>query len=391
MKNIEIINSFYKSRKSDKLLAKTLIKNLKQKINFFQYFDKKYNLNIQKIEKFKKFKTLVIIGMGGSVLGTKAIKSFLHFRIKKEVIFFDNLDDFKMIKIKKKLFPKKTLFIVISKSGNTLETLLISNILSSKYLKKNNTIIISKNNKNALHLFSKKKGIKFIKHNDTIGGRYSVLSEVGMIPSYLMGLKVGAFQKGILSLTKKNKSMLISVVNEMAKKFKSKRFSSLIFLNYCPSLNEFLYWLQQLTAESLGKKGKGLLPVVSPAPKDHHSLLQLYLSGPKDKIFYIFSNKQTMGEKVKKNFFGQKFKNLNTKSINKIVNIQKDSLIDVFKRKKIPFREFRIKTINEETISELFSYFMLETFLIGSKIKINPFDQPAVEEVKKITIRRLNN
>ena len=162
-------------------------------------------------------------------------------------------------------------------------------------------------------------------------------------------------------------------------------------MNYCPALNEFLYWYQQLVAESLGKKGKGLLPVVSPAPRDHHSLLQLYLDGPKDKLFYIFSCKNQGEEKLKKNVFGNKFNNLNKKSINEIANIQKDSLIEVFKRKKIPYRELRIGAINEETLSELFSYFMLETFLIGSKMKINPFDQPAVEEVKKITLKRLNN
>ena len=391
MKNVENINSFYSSRKSDKFLSKTLIKNLKQKVNFFQYFDKKYNFNFQKFNKFRKFKTLVIVGMGGSALGAKAIKSFLHLKIKKEIIFFDNLDNLKMIKSKKKLLPKKTLFILISKSGNTIETLLIANFLSPKYLKKNNTIIISEKNHNALHRFAKKKGIEMIKHNDSIGGRYSVLSEVGMFPSYLMGLRVSAFQKGVLSLTKKNKSTLISMASEMANKIKNKRFGSLILLNYCPSLNEFLYWLQQLIAESLGKKGKGLLPVVSAAPKDHHSLLQLYLDGSKDKIFYIFSKKKTVEEKVKNNLFGQKFNYLNKRGINEVANIQKDSLIDVFRRKKIPYREFRVRSINEESISELFSYFMLETFLIGSKMKINPFDQPAVEEVKKITIRRLSN
>ena len=93
------------------------------------------------------------------------------------------------------------------------------------------------------------------------------------------------------------------MANDMANKFKNSKYRSLILLNYCPVLNEFLYWYQQLVAESLGKKGKGLLPVVSPAPRDHHSLLQLYLDGPKDKLFYIFSYKKEGKEKLKKNFF----------------------------------------------------------------------------------------
>ena len=391
MKNIKDSNNFCKFTKTDKLLEKILFDNLKKNINFFQYFNKNYNLSFKKLKKFRKFKTLVIVGMGGSILGTKAINSFLKFKIKKEVIFFDNLDDFKISQFKKKLISKKILFILISKSGNTVETLAISNLLSLRFLKKNNTVIISEKNNNALYFFSKKNGIEFIKHNTSIGGRYSVFSEVGMFPSYLLGLKLNSFYKGKVSLTKKNKSMLISMANDMANKFKNRKYTSLILLNYCPVLNEFLYWYQQLVAESLGKRGKGLLPVVSPAPRDHHSLLQLYLDGPKDKLFYIFSYEKEGEEKLKKNIFGDKFKRLNKISINDIANIQKDSLIEVFKKKKIPYRELRIREIDEETLSELFSYFMLETFLIGSKMKINPFDQPAVEEVKKITLKRLNN
>ena len=107
MKNIKDINNFCKSIKSDKLLEKILSNNLKKNINFFQYFNKDYNLNFEKFKKFRKFKTLVIVGMGGSILGTKAINSFLQFKIKKDVIFLDNLDDFKINKIKKNYHKKK--------------------------------------------------------------------------------------------------------------------------------------------------------------------------------------------------------------------------------------------------------------------------------------------
>ena len=123
----------------------------------------------------------------------------------------------------------------------------------------------------------------------------------------------------------------------------SKKFNNLIFLNYSPELEKFLFWCQQLIAESLGKKNKGFLPVISNVPKDHHSLLQLYLDGPKDKLFYIFSlrKKKEKKIKIKKIKFIKFF--LNKKKFNKIKNAQKNSLIKSFKKKNIPFREFKIK------------------------------------------------
>ena len=121
------------------------------------------------------------------------------------------------------------------------------------------------------------------------------------------------------------------------------------------------------------------------APKDHHSLLQLYLDGPKDKLFYIFSSK--INEKIKINAinFSRKMNFLNKKTLSKIKYAQKNSLIFTLKKNKIPFREFEIKKRDEATIGELFGYFITETILIGMMSKINPFDQPAVEEVKVIT------
>ena len=155
-------------------------------------------------------------------------------------------------------------------------------------------------------------------------------------------------------------------------------------------MDKFLFWCQQLIAESLGKKGKGFFPVISPAPKDHHSLLQLYLDGPKNKIFYIFSIKQKSKEKIllKKILNIKNF--LDKKKLSTIKDAQKDALIQALKRNNIPFREFLIKTKNEETLGKLFSYFILETVIIGKLVKINPFNQPAVEEVKTITKKLLS-
>ena len=171
---------------------------------------------------------------------------------------------------------------------------------------------------------------------------------------------------------------------------KQKKIKNLVLLNYSPRLEKFLYWLQQLIAESLGKRGLGLFPVISNAPKDHHSLLQLYLDGPKDKLFYIFYCE----EKRIKKLILKKYFNLNSylhnKTLSKIKESQKNALIKVFQKNKIPFTEFLIKEVNEEILGEFFSYFIIETAMTGKLLGINPFDQPAVEQVKIQTKKLLS-
>ena len=225
--------------------------------------------------------------MGGSILGSEAIYYFLQSKIKKKINFFDDLDISKITEFKKKQSLSKTLFIIISKSGNTIETL--SNTFALNIMKKNskNIIIISEKKNNLLFNLSKKLNLFYIEHKNYIGGRYSVLSEVGMVPAYLMGLNLNKFRSQIKDCFKvqikllKNSSIKLTTLL-------TKKIDNIIFLNYSPRLEKFLFWSQQLIAESLGKK-KGFLPVISNVPKDHHSLLQLYLDGPRNKIFNIFS------------------------------------------------------------------------------------------------------
>ena len=148
-----------------------------------------------------------------------------------------------------------------------------------------------------------------------------------------------------------------------------------------------LFYGAQPTRKNL--QGKGFLPFVSSAPKDHHSLLQLYLDGPKDKLFYIFSAEIFNDKKITTKNLDKNLDFLNNKSLNQIKTAQKNAFIKVLKRKKIPFREFIIKDFSEESLGEFFSYFILETALIGKLSNINPFDQPAVEEVKADTKKLL--
>ena len=226
----------------------------------------------------------------------------------------------------------------------------------------------------------------YVEHKNFIGGRYSVLSEVGLVPAHLMGINIKKLRSQILDcLKQKNKIFLKQNTVMLANLMKSKKFNNLIFLNYIPECEKFLYWCQQLIAESLGKRNLGFLPVVSNVPKDHHSLLQLYLDGPKDKFFNIFSFEKKTNVKIFINKSINLKSFLNKKKLTSVKKAQKNALIKSFKRKKIPFREIRLKTNNEEVLGKLFSYFILETIIVGKLLNINPFDQPAVEQVKDFT------
>ena len=401
-KNISSINNFSinlkknshsnLSKKFEKIFLE-ISNDVKTKKKTLNILDKKFKLNfkIKDLKKFKNYKTITLIGMGGSILGTEAIYNFFQKKIKKKFYFFNNLDENKLYDFKKKENLSKVLFIIISKSGNTIETL--SNLFSLNIIKKNskNIIIISEKKNNLLFSLSKEFNLYYVEHRNYVGGRYSVLSEVGILPSYLMGINIFKIRSKISEIFKTtNKKLLKNNTLKIVNLINSKKFNNIIFLNYCPELEKFLYWNQQLLAESLGKKNKGLLPMVSNAPKDHHSLLQLYLDGPKDNLFYIFSLEESFNKKINIKT-GTKFKTfLDQKKISTIKDAQKNALIKTLTKKNIPFREFRIKKINEETIGKLFSLFIIETIVVGKLLNVNPFDQPAVEQVKIYTKELLN-
>ncbi len=283
------------------------------------------------------------------------------------------------------------MFLIISKSGNTIETL--ANVISLNIIKrkKKNIIIITEKKNNILYSLTQKYKLFFIEHKNFIGGRYSVLSEVGAVPTLLMGINFYSLRKNIKKYLSGNRKKFLkeSLIN-LSSLLNYGKYSNLIFLNYSTKLEKFLFWCQQLIAESLGKKGKGFLPVVSNNPKDHHSLLQLYLDGPRDKLFYVFSLKDEINIRLKTRKITKELNFINNKSLKAIKLAQKNAVVKVLKTKKIPLREFTINNVNEETLGELFSYFILETSILGKILKINPFDQPAVEQVKIITKKKIS-
>ena len=338
----------------------------------------KYSYTKAQIKNLKKQNFFRLIGMGGSTLGAKAIYKFLQDKTKKKFVFIDNLKP-KLSKYEK---SNEAVNIIISKSGNTLETISNTNILINQ--KSKNIFITEKKNSYLLNLAHKIKAEVF-EHKNYIGGRYSVLSEVGMLPAELMGFDERKFKRLNLLINNNNflKKLIINV-DATLKFIKQGKFNSII-LNYDEKSENLFKWYQQLIAESLGKKSKGLLPMISNMPKDNHSLLQLYLDGPKKNFFTFFNVLEKKSEIINKKNILNTHEYLKNKSIFQILNSQKKATENIFKKRKLPFRSFELLRRNEETLGELFCFFILETILLGRALKVNPFDQPSVELVKKET------
>ena len=387
------LSKYNKNLKKTKKVFSSFIVDLKNnQIPLLKSYEKNYEFDFSAttVKKFSKYRNIVVIGMGGSILGTKSIYSFLKKRIKKEVFFFDNLDLNLSLKYKKIKNLKNSCFIIVSKSGDTLETITNLGAIFSENLLKNKLIIITEITDNALMAIANKYNAEIIEHKKFIGGRYSVLSETGMFPAALMGLNLMKFKN--LKRLIKSKNFISSLIQNVASIYtlNSKKINNSVILNYDSSLNDLGYWYQQLVAESLGKQGKGINPILSFGPKDHHSLLQLYLDGPKDKFFTFFnSSKRENKLKVARGIIPNNMGFLINKNLEFIINAQCNATKNIFKLKKIPFRQITFNKKNEDELGEIFTFFVLETILLSRLMNINPFDQPAVEQVKIETKRFL--
>ena len=363
------------ANKSFKVLKNDYInKKLKILQSLSHDYKKSYNKKI--VHKYKNFQNYKVIGIGGSILGPKAIYQFLKHKVRKNFFFVDNLQT--TLNLHKK---KKTVNLIISKSGNTLETISNSNIL----IKNKKNIFITENKNNYLNILANRLKADIVEHKNYIGGRYSVLSEVGMLPAELMGLNEKKFKR--LNYLINNKVFIKNLVNNVGSILSlvnRKKYISVI-LNYDHKSESLFSWYQQLIAESLGKKSKGIIPLISTMPKDNHSLMQLYLDGPKNSFYTFFSVLEKNSIKINNKYLLESHYYLKNKKLNTIINSQMRATQNVFNGKKIPFRSFEVLERNEESLGEIFCFFILETILLGRALNVNPFDQPSVELIKKET------
>ena len=314
-KNIKFKKFIIKSKNyNTKSIYKNMIRNYRNgHLKLLSCLSKNYKYSYDKklIKKYKKYPNFRIIGMGGSILGAEAIYQFLKHKIKKNFFFLNNLE--KKFNLLKK--EKDIVNLIISKSGNTLETISNSNIVI-KNNKKN--IIITENKKNYLNDLANNIKAEVVEHKNYIGGRYSVLSEVGMLPAELMGLNEKKFKR--LNYLIKNKKFVNNLIGNVANTLnlvRNKKYLS-ILLNYDRSSENLFSWYQQLIAESLGKKSKGILPLVSTMPKDNHSLMQFYLDGPKKSFYTFFSVLAKNSNKINSKYLLKSHSYLRNKNLSKI-------------------------------------------------------------------------
>ena len=343
------------------------IENLKSK-----YQNEKTNLDF-------KFDSYIIIGIGGSSQGSKAIAGILN---KKNIFYFDHLNSKEIKKTIDLVSCINTGFIFISKSGTTSEVLTLFDHLVNELKNKidicKNFLVITEKNTAPLYMLAEHAGIKIIKHELDIGGRFSIFSNTGLIPISLFHDDVESIFDGFqLALDNfindKDALDTISPQEQAKKKFElikgGKNIN--IMLVYGDELYELCNWLKQLFAESLGKKEFGFLPVVSRMTQDQHSLLQLYLDGPKDKFFEIYAV-----DSNKSNDF-----------IDITLTNHKDAMIKTLESEKLPIvkiTNFTVENIKETSlqIGNLFANSILEVLILAELGNVDPFGQDAVEKQK---------
>ena len=339
------------------------IKELKTEINFT-----KSTLN-----KIPNFSDIVLVGFGGSSLGTKAIYDSLKNSYKlKKIFFIDNLDDEIFSKSIAEIDKNKALFLFVSKSGNTYEVISLLDHMVKEGFKKDRFHFITQPLSSRLEKFAIKNNIAITNVNENLGGRYSVLSISTFLPLELIGCDWYKIKKSALdfyNFDKKNSFKICSsLINFYMNNYQNGKNIS-CFMPYTSRLSSFSEWIMQLFGESLGKKNLGgypvaLTPINYLGPKDQHSQLQLVLDGPPDKTMTFF--------RVNKN-----------EGLNKYSNIEQRATAQALDEVNVPYIEIELEDLNESSLGIIFIIYQIVVSVIGLKLGVNPFDQPAVELIKK--------
>ena len=357
-------------------------------------------------------KDVVLFGIGGSALAPRTIKQlaqFHHGGERHEPAFhvMDNPETPWMERFISRLDLEGLRFLVISKSGSTAETLMQC-LWAIDYLQVHGLgasigrrmLIITEPSEardNPLRRIAALYGIPVLDHPADIGGRYAAFSIVGMLPAYLLGLDAARLRQAAAKVldmalspatpAMENPPLLGAALH--AGFLKAHQLRAVILMPYTSQLTLFTAWWRQLWAESLGKQGKGPLPVSATGPVDQHSQLQLFLDGPNDKLFTIIMP-QTAGLGYRApaalaQDADERLRCLGGHTIGDLTDCEQRATVESLMRKGRPVRSFQIPTLDEEVLGALFMHFMLETILTGYVLGINPYDQPAVEFSKRIT------
>lgn len=376
---------------------------IKNKLNLLPIIDQAKNPEkaISDIEaiinKFKDFDNIVFLGTGGSSLGGKTIYDFLKSEKSKNLIFLDNIDPQTFFQTIKLLDLNKTGVVGISKSGNTCETLmqLMQTIKIFEDINKDikeHFVLITENKINhAFNSIIEKFNIEFFEHPETVGGRYSCVTIVGLLPLALCGGNIYEYLNGAINYFNKGKDEVIENISIINKFIENGKTQS-VFMPYRDSMQSMSFWYRQLWAESLGKKGLGSTPLNALGTVDQHSQLQLYIDGPLDKFYTIlYSNidSKYFGEKIDFNSSHPSITPLQDKNMEDLLKAEFLATSQVLIDEGLPVRTIVLEQTSEG-IGALMMKIMLETIGVGYLMDIDPFDQPAVEKIKKLIYKNLD-
>lgn len=353
---------------------------------------------------------IVFLGTGGSSLGGQTLAQLAGYAVPgigalrdgPRIHFMDNLDPLSFEALLKKLPLATSRFVAISKSGGTGETLMqtmaaLSACKAAGLGAKTSELFlglsepVKPGKRNALRDLLEPEGVQFLEHDTGVGGRFSGLTNVGLLPAVILGLDVVALREGAAAalapvLAKRPASEVPSAVGAALSiglaEEKGKTISAV--MAYADKLEKFAKWYVQLWAESLGKDGKGTTPVAALGPVDQHSQLQLFIAGPRDKLFTVLTTGAAgkgpvidaeLAKRAGEADFGGK-------TIGDLVAAQGRATAETLAKNGCPVRTFHLDVIDEKSLGELLMHFMLETIIAAHLLGVDAFDQPAVEEGK---------
>lgn len=348
---------------------------------------------VKEFIKNKEFDDLVIVGMGGSSLGTKAVCKLLGNK-KIKINFLDNLDFYSFLNVTNSLKFDKTLFFIVSKSGTTIETIAIFKRIISKFEVKTfskNFVFITDHDSN-LEKLAKDLNVKVFNIPSNVGGRFSVLSPSTTVILEILGYDVKEFLNGASKCAneffiEKNDTILQKAYHYAT----HKKAKINVLFSYSDRFKSFNNWYVQLWAESLGKKKEykrfGLTPVALIGSRDQHSFLQLIMDGVKDKTVTFI---RVLEEEIDKNKINLSLKYLescdfvNGYSMSEILNLQCESTMQAVINEGISVDLIELNKLDEWHVGYLLYYYMLLTSAVGVMLDINTYDQPGVEIGKRI-------
>jgi glucose-6-phosphate isomerase len=359
---------------------------------------------------------VVFLGTGGSSLGGQTLAQLAGHAVpgvgllrgEPRIHFMDNLDPETFSLFLARLPLATTRFVAISKSGGTGETLMqtaaVLEALGAKAAAPISELVIGltepdkPGRRNGLRDLLAPYGVTMLEHDPGVGGRFSVLSNVGLLPAAVLGLDVTAIRAGAAAalapvLSRAEPAAVPAAVGAaLAVSLAETRGKTIsVLMGYADRLERFARWYVQLWAESLGKDGKGTTPLGALGPVDQHSQLQLFIAGPRDKLFTVITvdvagrgpiiNSELAARAGEPGFGG--------KTIGDLVAAQGRATADTLAKNGCPVRAIHLDRLDERTLGELLMHFMLETIIAAHLLGVDPFDQPAVEEGKILAKRYL--